>query len=63
MGASLEATEPFFELEIELDELPNEPFLKNGMVCEIRFENSQDSLGTYLYRSILRFYNQIRLSY
>ena len=63
MGDSLEATEPFFELEIELDELPNEPFLKNGMVCEIRFENSQDSLGTYLYRSILRFYNQIRLSY
>lgn len=62
-GESMEADEPFFEMEIDLDEMPNSQFLKNGMVCEIRFHNAQDSLGSYLYRSLLRFYNQIRLSY
>ena len=62
-GESLEATEPFFEMEIEIESTQVDPFLKNGMICEIRFDNSYDSLGTYLYRSVLRFYNQIRLSY
>ncbi len=62
-GESLEATEPFFELEIKLDPECDANFLKNGMLCEIRFDNDHDSLGTYLYRSLLRFYNQIRLSY
>jgi putative peptide zinc metalloprotease protein len=62
-GESLEVTEPFFEMEIELT--PESPIhlLKNGMVCEIRFQSSRDTLGRYLYRSLLRFYNQVKLSY
>ena len=60
---SLEATEPFFELKIDLDSKYDPAFLKNGMVCEIRFGQSEATVGNYLYRALLRFYNQTKLSY
>ena len=56
--ATLEAMEPFFELTLTLTTTPPE-FLRNGAVCEIRFEREHESLGKLIYRSLLRFVNQI----
>ena len=60
---SLEATEPFFELTIDLDTQCDPNFLKDGMVCEIRFGQPNATLGNYVYRALLRFYNQTKMSY
>ncbi|MEM9413131.1 MAG: HlyD family efflux transporter periplasmic adaptor subunit [Planctomycetota bacterium] len=62
-GESMEATEPFFEMEIELSESVPQEILKNGMVCDIRFGENYETVGSHVYRSLLRFHNQIRMSY
>ena len=57
---TMEATEPFFELVVELtDDSPFE-FLNNGAVCEIRFQREYEPLGNLIYRSFLRFSNSIQ---
>ena len=60
--SSMEATEPFFEITIELAEIPSRTTLRNGLVCEIRLESNNNTLGRQLYRSALRFLNQIDLN-
>ena len=57
---TLEAAEPFFELEIELGELGKTSNLKQGLVCDIRFGESFETLGKHLQRALMRFHNQIR---
>ena len=59
---TMAATEPFFELSIELDTIESPSFLRNGAVCEIRFEReNHESFGHLAYRSFLRFVHQIHL--
>ena len=56
---TMEATEPFFELMIKLNVEEPPMFLRNGAICEIRFQREYEPLGHWLYRSFLRFANQI----
>ncbi len=58
-GETMEATEPFFDLLIRLDDHPDVDFLKNGHVCEIRFSKTYQTIGSHAYRGWLRFINKI----
>ena len=55
------ATEAFFNLEIEIEQDRELDFLRQGMVCDIRFERTYQTLGTLVYQSILRFVNKVHL--
>ena len=54
--------QPYFELSIRLDDHPRRPFLRNGLVCDVRFGMTCHTIGQYFYRAILRFTNQINMS-
>lgn len=58
---SMEATEPFFEMTIHIDQQPEDLILKSGIACEIRFDQSNQTVGKQLYRSLLRLFNKINL--
>lgn len=58
---TMEATEPFFDLQIELTGDHPPEFLQNGAVCEIRLQHGYEPLGHMAYRSLLRFINQIHM--
>ena len=55
------ATEAFFDLTIELNDSAASKFLKQGMVCDIRFGRERQTIGRLLYQSILRFANKVHL--
>ena len=58
---SKQATEPFFELTIELKGPAPDACMRNGAICDIRFRREYEPLGNVLYRSLLRFANHINV--
>ena len=60
---TMEATEPFFEMLIRFEADDDMAYLKNGNVCEIRFGRSRQTIGSVVYRALLRFTNQVNLSH
>lgn len=53
------ASEPFFEITIELDNPPEES-LHHGMTALVGFSGKSQTIGQRLYRSVLRFVNKLR---
>lgn len=57
--STMQAQEPFFEVEIVFEDDPNLQFLSHGMVANVRFERGFETVGRFLYRQLLRFKNNL----
>lgn len=49
-----EAAQPYFEITVDT-ELTESPFLRHGMVCQLRFESGLETVGTKIRRRLIRF--------
>ncbi len=56
---TMTAMEPFFEIEIALDR-PKTDSIRHGMTALVRFDARPETIGTQLYRAVLRFINNLR---
>jgi hypothetical protein len=56
---TMTASEPYFEITVELDN-PPEQSLRHGMTALVGFSGKSQTIGQRLYRSALRFVNKLR---